>query len=151
MALSTINALRQEFLSAAPNDDVFNHIMDLSDDGIFKMALENQGNPNIVKIFFDEIKKTHNNPCGITVTKVIVHHCDENSLGGLKAFADVILNDCITISQIQIIEGKNWIRIKYPRDPFNSTPDEDKYMVFISNIKVRKDIDNAVIQAYYAK
>lgn len=151
MALSTINALRQEFLSAAPNDDVFNHIMDLSDDGIFKMALENQGNPNIVTILFNEIKKIHNSPCGITVSKVIVHYCDENSLGSVKALADVILNDCITITQIHIIEGKHGMRIQYPHDPFNSTNDEYKFLVSISNREVKKDIENAVIQAYYAK
>lgn len=146
MPLSTINNLRKILLNSAKNDAEFNTIMNMCDEAIFNLALKNTENTDIVHTLFLMFSaKAQSKP--IVVTHVNIYDDNGNTLGKIKAHADVTLNDAIQVRGIRVMDGVNGLFIGFPNDPFYKGEDFRSLVSPITR-ECREEIEEAVLNAY---
>lgn len=86
----------------------------------------------------------------LAVTQVQVFPFKEGpSLGHLKGFAQVVLNDQMVIRGLRIMDGLNGLFVSYPLDPFYKGDDFKSICNPITR-QLREHIENCVLDKYQA-
>lgn len=86
----------------------------------------------------------------LAVTQVRVFPFKESpSLGHVKGFAQVVLNDQLVIRGLRIMEGLNGLFVSYPLDPFYKGEDLKSICNPITR-QLREHIENCVLEKYQA-
>lgn len=84
----------------------------------------------------------------LAVTHVEVYPFQEGpSMGHMKAFATVVLNDQLHIRGLRIMEGENGLFVGYPVDPFFKG-DYFRHLVNPMTRPLREHIENCVLEKY---
>lgn len=73
---------------------------------------------------------------------------DGVNYGHVKAYANIVLNDQITIRGLRVMEGLNGLFVSYPVDPFNKG-DDFQSVCFPITRQLREHIDNVVLEKYH--
>lgn len=84
----------------------------------------------------------------LAVTSVQVFPFKDNaSLGHVKAYASIVLNDQIQIRGLRVMEGVNGLFVGYPTDPFYKG---DDFRTVVSPItrQLKEHIENCVLEKY---
>ena len=86
----------------------------------------------------------------LAVTQVQVFPFKEGpSMGHIKGYAKITLNDQFQIRGLRIMEGENGLFVGYPNDPFYKG--EDIHSVcFPTKRQLREHIENCVLEKYQA-
>ena len=86
----------------------------------------------------------------LAVTQVKVFPFKEGpSMGHIKGYAKITLNDQFQIRGLRIMEGENGLFVAYPNDPFYKG--EDIHSVcFPMTRQLREHIENCVLEKYQA-
>lgn len=82
----------------------------------------------------------------LEVTNVQIYPLKE-SVGKIKAFANITLNDQIVIRNLRVIEGANGFSVSYPSDPLYYSDDTTNIVSPITRL-LRDSIESAVLKAY---
>lgn len=86
----------------------------------------------------------------LAVTSVQVYPFKESpSLGHMKAFARIVLNDQFTISGLKVMDGEHGLFVSYPIDPFYKGDDYRQICNPITR-QLREHIENCVLEKYQA-
>lgn len=86
----------------------------------------------------------------LAVTSVQVYPFKESSsLGHLKAFARIVLNDQFAITGLKVMDGQNGLFVNYPLDPFYKGEDYRQICNPITR-QLREHIENCILQKYQA-
>ena len=82
------------------------------------------------------------------VTNVSVKKLEEND-SKLKGYATVVLDDCLAIHDIKIIQGKNKLFVSMPNKK-TVINDETKYYDYVHPIiqSLREEIEQTIIDKY---
>lgn len=84
----------------------------------------------------------------LAVTSVQVYTFKDNaSLGHVKAYASIVLNDQIQIRGLRVMDGENGLFVGYPTDPFYKG-DEFRSVVSPITRQLREHIENCVLEKY---
>ena len=84
----------------------------------------------------------------LAVTSVQVFPFKDNaSLGHVKAYASIVLNDQIQIRGLRVMEGVNGLFVGYPTDPFYKGDDFRSVVCPITR-QLREHIENCVLEKY---
>lgn len=87
----------------------------------------------------------------LAVTSVQVYPFKEGpSLGHMKGFASIVLNDQFTISGLKVMDGQNGLFVSYPFDPFYKGEDY-KQICYPLTRQLREHIENCVLERYQAE
>lgn len=86
----------------------------------------------------------------LAVTSVQVYPFKESSsLGHMKAFARIVLNDQFTITGLKVMDGQNGLFVSYPLDPFYKGEDYRQICNPITR-QLREHIENCILEKYQA-
>jgi len=84
----------------------------------------------------------------LKVTDVQIYPFVEGpSLGYIKGFANIVLNEQLCIRSLKIMEGENGFFIGYPNDPFYKGEDF-KSLLFPITKGLRDEIENKILEKY---
>ena len=84
----------------------------------------------------------------LAVTQVQVYPFkDSPSLGHLKAYASVVLNDQLNIRGLRVMDGENGLFVGFPIDPFYKGEDF-KSVVFPITQQLREHIEKCVLEKF---
>ena len=86
----------------------------------------------------------------LAVTSVQVYPFkDTGTLGHMKGFAQVVINDQLVIRGLRIMDGEHGLFVGYPRDPFYKGED---FRTFCNSItrQLKDHIENCVLEKYQA-
>lgn len=84
----------------------------------------------------------------LAVTHVEVYPFQEGlSMGHMKGFATVVLNDQLHIRGLRIMESENGLFVGYPVDPFFKG-DDFRHLVQPMTRELREHIENCVLEKY---
>ena len=84
----------------------------------------------------------------LAVTQVQVYPFrDAPSLGHVKAYASVVLNDQLNIRGLRVMDGENGLFVGFPIDPFYKGEDF-KSVVFPITKQLREHIENCVLEKF---
>lgn len=87
----------------------------------------------------------------LAVTNVQVYPFKESSsLGHMKAFARIVLNDQFTITGLKVMDGQNGLFVSYPLDPFYKGEDYRQICNPITR-QLREHIENCILEKYQAE
>ena len=85
---------------------------------------------------------------GIKVTQVLVFPFKEaQHLGHLRGLAQIVLNDCLQVRGLRIMEGNNGLFVSYPLDPFYKGEDFKSIVVPMDG-ELRALIEREVLARY---
>lgn len=65
----------------------------------------------------------------------------------LKAFARVVLADCLQLTSLRIYDGSKGLFVSYPNDPAHKG-DDYRQLFYPISIELRDEIEKAVLKAY---
>lgn len=82
----------------------------------------------------------------LSVTKVMVFPF-QNTIGNIRAIAQIILNDQLVIRGLRVMDGVNGLYVSYPVDPFYKG-EEFKNVCNPTTKALREHIENCVLEAY---
>ena len=86
----------------------------------------------------------------LAVTQVRVFPFKEGpSMGRMKGYANITLNDQLQIRGLRIMEGENGLFVAYPNDPFYKGEDY-RSVCFPITRQLREHIENCVLEKYQA-
>lgn len=86
----------------------------------------------------------------LAVTQVKVFPFKEGpSMGRMKGYATITLNDQFHIRGLRIMEGENGLFVAYPNDPFYKGEDF-RSLYFPVTRQLREHIENCVLEKYQA-
>lgn len=86
----------------------------------------------------------------LAVTSVQVYPFNEGpSLGHIKGFAQVVLNDQFLVRGLRIMDGENGLFVGYPVDPFFKG-DDFRTICNPMTRQLREHIENCVLEKYQA-
>ena len=86
----------------------------------------------------------------LAVTQVRVYPFKEGpSMGRIKGYATITLNDQFHIRGLRIMEGENGLFVAYPNDPFYKGEDF-RSLYFPVTRQLREHIENCVLEKYQA-
>ena len=86
----------------------------------------------------------------LAVTQVQVFPFKEGpSMGRMKGYATITLNDQFQIRGLRIMEGENGLFVGYPNDPFYKG-DDFRSLCFPITRQLREHIENCVLEKYSA-
>ena len=86
----------------------------------------------------------------LSVTQVKVYPFNEGpSMGRIKGYANITLNDQFHIRGLRIMEGENGLFVAYPNDPFYKG-DDFRSLCFPMKRQLREHIENCVLEKYQA-
>lgn len=86
----------------------------------------------------------------LAVTQVRVFPFKEGpSMGRMKGYANITLNDQFQIRGLRIMEGENGLFVAYPNDPFYKGEDY-RSVCFPVTRQLREHIENCVLEKYQA-
>ena len=86
----------------------------------------------------------------LSVTQVKVFPFKEGpSMGRIKGYANITLNDQFHIRGLRIMEGENGLFVAYPNDPFYKGEDF-RSVCFPMTRQLREHIENCVLEKYQA-
>lgn len=84
----------------------------------------------------------------LAVTNVQVFPFKEGpSMGHMKGYASIVLNDQLQIRGLRIMEGENGLFVVYPHDPFYKG-EELRSVVCPITRQLREHIENCVLEKY---
>lgn len=84
----------------------------------------------------------------LKVTQVKVFPFKEGpSMGHIKAFATVVLNDQLNLRGLRVMDGKDGLFVGYPIDPFYKG-EEYRSIFFPIARELREEIETAVLKEY---
>jgi stage V sporulation protein G len=82
----------------------------------------------------------------LTCTSVQVYPFKENG-GKTKAFARVVINDQLQLTNLRIVSGANGFFVSYPLDPKSKT--EDYHSIYYPlNKELREHIEQCILEKY---
>ena len=86
----------------------------------------------------------------LAVTQVLVFPFKEGpSMGRMKGYANITLNDQLQIRGLRIMEGENGLFVAYPNDPFYKGEDY-RSVCFPITRQLREHIETCVLEKYQA-
>lgn len=86
----------------------------------------------------------------LAVTQVRVYPFKEGpSMGRIKGYATITLNDQFHLRGLRIMEGENGLFVAYPNDPFYKGEDF-RSLYFPVTRQLREHIENCVLEKYQA-
>ena len=86
----------------------------------------------------------------LSVTQVKVFPFKEGpSMGRIKGYANITLNDQFQIRGLRIMEGENGLFVAYPNDPFYKG-DDFRSLCFPITRQLREHIETCVLEKYQA-
>lgn len=86
----------------------------------------------------------------LAVTQVKVFPFKEGpSMGRIKGYANITLNDQFHLRGLRIMEGENGLFVAYPNDPFYKGEDF-RSLYFPVTRQLREHIENCVLEKYQA-
>lgn len=86
----------------------------------------------------------------LAVTQVRVYPFKEGpSMGRIKGYANITLNDQFHLRGLRIMEGENGLFVAYPNDPFYKGEDF-RSLYFPVTRQLREHIENCVLEKYQA-
>lgn len=86
----------------------------------------------------------------LAVTSVQVYPFKEGpSMGHMKGFASVVLNEQFLVRGLRVMEGVNGLFVGYPNDPFYKGEDYRTICNPMSR-QLREHIENCVLEKYQA-
>ena len=74
---------------------------------------------------------------------------EEPSMGRMKGYANITLNDQFQIRGLRIMEGENGLFVGYPNDPFYKGEDY-RSVCFPTTRQLREHIETCVLEKYQA-
>ena len=96
----------------------------------------------------ENIFSENDNVKGIRVTQVLVFpFTDCPSLGHMRGLAQIVLNDCLQVRGLRIMEGNSGLFVSYPLDPFYKGEDF-KSIVVPMDVELRALIEREVLAKY---
>lgn len=84
----------------------------------------------------------------IIVTNIKIFPFKDACMGGIRAFANIVLNDAIIIRGLRIINSDNGLFVSYPVDPFFHGTNYRSIIVPVTR-ELREYIENEVLKQYH--